>query len=43
MWEDPTKKGNLLVAINDLIIMGLLGMAGSTLFGMYNDMDFSEA
>ena len=43
MWEDPTKKGNLLVALNDLIIMGLLGMAGSTLFGMYNDMDFSEA
>ena len=43
MWEDPTKRSNLLVALNDLILMGLLGMVGSTLFGMHNDLDFSEA
>lgn len=43
IWEDPTKRSNLLVALNDLIFMGLLGMIGSTLFGMYNDLDFTEA
>ncbi len=43
MWEDPTKRGNFIVALNDLVLMGLLGMIGSTLFGMYNDMDFTEA
>lgn len=43
IWEDPTKRGNFIVALNDLIFMGLLGMIGSALFGVYNDMDFSEA
>lgn len=32
-----------MVALNDLIFMGLLGMIGSTLFGMHNELDFSEA
>ena len=40
IWDDPTKRGNFIVALNDLILMGLLGMIGSTLFGMYNDLDF---
>lgn len=43
MWEDPTKRGNLIVALNDLILMGLLGMTASALFGMHNDLDFTEA
>ena len=43
IWDDPTKRGNFIVALNDLILMGLLGMIGSTLFGMYNDLDFTEA
>lgn len=43
IWDDPTKRGNFIVALNDLIIMGLLGMIGSTLFGMHEGLDFSEA
>lgn len=43
IWDDPTKRGNFIVAFNDLIFMGLLGMIGSALFGMHNGLDFSEA
>lgn len=43
IWDDPTKRGNFIVALNDLIFMGLLGMTASALFGVHNDLDFTEA